>query len=265
MRAILVALLVTAALVAGCGADIGGGAETGGGAGTGGGAETGGPAGLVLKVEALPGGSHPYRLPPYIALALYEDGRVLVPGPQIAIYPGPILPQLQEGRLSSETHESFLDEVRAVGVLEPRSDPVDPPAAGAGGLVVTSFLDGERTVVELDPEDPQLAELQELLARLPATGERAYEPEALAVFAAPIKELQPSPDDGLRPRPVTLDWPAGALSKGCQILSGGELQALLPAAVRAHELTFWRSGGALFTVSFRPLVPGESTCADVGF
>ncbi|MGH2995257.1 MAG: hypothetical protein ACRDON_01900 [Gaiellaceae bacterium] len=247
MRAILLALLAAAALTAGCGTgDLDG-------------APTSGPEGLLLKVESLPGGSRPYRLPPYIALALYEDGRVLVPGPQIEIYPGPVLPELQESRLSSEALESLLDDVRATGVLEAGSG--DPPAPGAGGLVVTAFLDGERTVVALDAANQKLGEL---LAQIPVTGERPYEPEALAVFAAPLEELPVPPDGEIGPKPVTLDWPAGALSAGCQVVRGTELEALLPVARRAHELTFWRSGGALHTVAFRPLVPGESTCADIG-
>jgi hypothetical protein len=255
MRTIFPVLLAAAALAAGCGSGDGAGAGTG----DGGSGSSSGPEGLLVKVESLPGGSRPYRLPPYIALALYEDGRVLVPGPQIEIYPGPVLPELQESRLSSEALESLLDDVRATGVLEPGSG--DPPAPGAGGLVVTAFLDGERTVVALDAANQRLGEL---LSRIPVTGEHLYEPEALAVFAAPLEELPVPPDGEIGPQPVTLDWPAGALSAGCQIVRGTELEALFPVARRAHELTFWRSGGALHTVAFRPLVPGEATCADVG-
>lgn len=253
MRTILVALLA-AALAAGCGA--------GDGTGTGDGATTGGPEGLLLKVEWLPGGARASRPPPSIALALYEDGRILVPGPQIEIYPGPVLPELQESRLSSEDLERLLDDVRATGLLEPGA--ADPTVPDAGGLVVTAYLDGERTVVALDPQDPELAELGELLTRVPPAGERPYEPEALAVFAAPLDELPQLPYREIGPKPVTLDWPAGALSPTCQVVRGAELQTLLPVARRAHELTFWRSGSVLFSVSFRPLVPGESTCADVG-
>jgi hypothetical protein len=258
MRTIFLALLAAAALAAGCGSGDGAGAGTGDGNG----APSSGPEGLLLKVEWLPGGPQPSRLPPSMALALYEDGRVLVPGPQIEIYPGPVLPELQESRLSSEALERLLDDVRATGLLEPGA--ADPILPEPGGLVVTAFLDGERTVVALDPQDPELAELGQLLTGIPPTGERPYEPEALAVFAAPLEELPESPDDEIGPRPVTLDWPVGTLSAGCQVVSGSELLTLLPVARRAHELTFWRSGGALHSVAFRPLVPGESTCADVG-
>jgi hypothetical protein len=247
MRAILLALFAAAALTAGCGTgDLDGG-------------PTSGPEGLLLKVEWLPGGPQPSRLPPSIALALYEDGRLLVPGPQIEIYPGPVLPELQESQLSSEALERLLDDVRATGLLEPGA--ADPSLPDAGGLVVTAFLDGERTVVALDATNQELGEL---LTRIPVTGERLYEPEALAVFAAPLDALPEPPDQEIGPEPVTLDWPAGTLLPGCQVVRGAELEALLPVARRAHQLTFWRSGGALHSVAFRPLVPGESTCADVG-
>ncbi|MGH3092323.1 MAG: hypothetical protein ACRDOG_08360 [Gaiellaceae bacterium] len=46
-------------------------------------------------------------------------------------------------------------------------------------------------------------------------------------------------------------------------MRGPELERVLADTRRANQLTRWQSGGALHAVAFRPLLPGELSCADV--
>jgi hypothetical protein len=133
-----------------------------------------------------------------------------------------------------------------------------------GASVVTVVVDGQSQVVRLAPGSEEQAELDRLLGSFAATGETFYEPEAMAVFAAPAGPVSVEPlDIPAVPAPTVMPWPLDGLAEGCAVVRGPELERLLPAAGRAHVLTRWRSGSRLWAVAFRPLVPGEESCADV--
>jgi hypothetical protein len=198
---------------------------------------------LVLEVEHLRGGP---------VFALYADGRLFTPAPQIAIYPAPALPAFSISRISPDRVQEILDDVRASGLLD------SPPAPGAG-TVVTTIADGEHHVARLTRD--QAVALDGLLADLPvSSGDKLYEPKALAVFVGPVQEST----EGIEPE--SRDWPlAGALpASGCVLVAGAELEPVLAAAQQANQLTRWRiAGGLLVGVTFRPLLPHESSCDDV--
>jgi hypothetical protein len=197
---------------------------------------------LVLEVEHLRGGP---------VIALYADGRLFTPAPQLAIYPAPALPAFTVARISPERVQAILADVRASGLLD------SPPAPGAG-TVVTTTADGERRVARLRRD--QAVALDNLLADLAVSStDKLYEPQALAVFVGSV----PEPTEGIEPQ--VRDWPlAGALpGTGCVVVSGAELEPVLAAAQRANQLTRWRSSGALVGLTFRPLLPHERACEDV--
>jgi hypothetical protein len=229
MRALL-AIALLAILVAGCGSEAGDENERPR-------AETG----LVLEVEHLRGGP---------VLALYADGRLFTPAPQIAIYPAPALPAFSIARISPDRVQEILDDVRASGLLD------SPPAPGAG-TVVTTTADGERHVARLTRD--QAVALDRLLADLPvSSGDSLYEPRALAVFAAAPAEAA----EGIEPE--TRDWPLGHLPPGCSVVRGADLATVLAAAAQANQLTRWRiADGLLMGVTFRPLLPHEGSCDDI--
>jgi len=230
MRILLASALVLA-LAAGCGSEA---ADEGDRPR----AETG----LVLEVEHLRGGP---------VFALYADGRLFTPAPQIAIYPAPALPAFSVSRISLDRVQKILDDVEASGLLD------SPPEPGAA-TVVTTTADGERHVALLTRE--QGVALDNLLADLPvSSGDKLYEPKALAVFAGAVQEST----EGIEPE--TRDWPlAGALpASGCVLVTGAELEPVLAAAQQANQLTRWRSAGALVGLTFRPLLPHERSCDDV--
>jgi hypothetical protein len=194
---------------------------------------------LVLEVEHLRGGP---------VLALYADGRLFTPAPQIAIYPAPALPAFSVARISPDRVQEILDDVRASGLLD------SPPKPGAG-TVVTTTADGERHVALLRRD--QAVALDNLLADLPvSSGDSLYEPRALAVIAA-------APEPALE-EPDARDWPLGDLPLGCSVVRGADLAPVLAAAAQATQLTRWRiAGGILVGVTFRPLLPHEGSCDDI--
>lgn len=248
MQALLL-LIVSAALAGGCGAE-----------GDAGGEPPQASKGPVLKVEQLAGGPlHPQPAPASLALALYADGRVFRPDAVPAIYPGPALPTFSVLRISPERVEDVLADVRAAGVLDAQPDETVPDG---GVTVVTVIVDGETRSVRLPNSSDATLRLERAVRGLPAFGERPYEPHALAVFASRVKDVV-IPDHEFEPEPTTFPWPAGELVLGCSIVRGPELERVLADARRANQLTRWQGGGALYAVALRPLLPGESSCADV--
>jgi hypothetical protein len=247
----MLVLILLAAGVAGCGAE--------------GGDEAGQPqpeeTGLVLKVETVPAGPPPHRVPAQVSVALYADGRVLLPAPQIAIYPGPALPGFTEARLSQDEVEGILDRLVQEGVT---SDSAAGEVTDVPVRVVTVSVDGELSTIRLAEGSPTATALDRVLADLPFGSDKPYEPEGLAIFASSSGEpVETTQKRQIRPEPVIADWPGDALQPGCEVVTAAALDTVLSAANRAHELTFWRSEGRIYRVLFRPLVPGETSCADI--
>src|SRR5207249_8230596 len=77
-----------------------------------------GPDDLILRIDMVGGFIAPqaqlHRVP---LLALYGDGRLIVPGPQIEIYPGPALPNLQVRTVSEAGIQAILAASRRAGLL----------------------------------------------------------------------------------------------------------------------------------------------------
>lgn len=228
VRGLLVIVLLVS-LASGCGNEA---AEDG--------APPGSNSGLVLEVEAQS----------YAAVALYADGLLFTPAPQIAIYPAPALPGYNVGQISPDRVTEILEAVRGSGLLDEGDDPPAPDAT-----LLTVVVDGELRTVRLNAA--RAAALNELLADLPvSSGDRLYEPKALAVYAAAPEPSFEEPD--------ARDWPLGDLPPGCSVIRGSDLPPVLAAAAQANQLTRWRiAGGLLVGVTFRPLLPHETSCDDV--
>jgi hypothetical protein len=119
----------------------------------------------------------------------------------------------------------------------------------------------------------KLIDLQNALTDLPGTlgnqeagQEKPYEPTAIAAVTSPFVEVD---DDLAQPE---LTWPGPALpgepfgefgDLRCVTVTGDDLAAVLEAAAQANQLTPWVSDGQRWFITFRPLLPEESTCADL--
>jgi hypothetical protein len=239
--------------------------------------------GLVLRVEHTGGFVTPSmtagRLP---MVSVYADGRVITEGPVALIYPGPALPNVQVAEIDDEAVQDLVDRALAAGVGE-TADLGMPPLADAPSTrftLVTAEGTYEREVYALweTPEGGGLtteqeearARLSDLLSSLTdagGAGTTPYTPESVAAVVTPWVD----PEDGLvQPE---LPWPGPALpgeSTGgpadvtCVTATGAEAQAVVAAAQGGNAATPWvTADGSRWSVTFRPLLPDETGCADL--
>jgi hypothetical protein len=95
--------------------------------------------------------------------------------------------------------------------------------------------------------------------------EQPYEPAAIAAVSHELT-ASTSPDETERtwPGPPLPGEPTGLITGfGCVSATGAEATAIIGAAATANELTPWSSAGRHWLVDFRPLLPDETSCADL--
>src|SRR5918999_4386655 len=79
-----------------------------------------GPDQLVLRIDSGGGFVPPeFLLTDLPDLSLLGDGRLVVLGPQIEIYPGPALPNLQVRQLTRDGMQALLEAAREAGLFGP--------------------------------------------------------------------------------------------------------------------------------------------------
>jgi hypothetical protein len=235
---------------------------------------------LVVRVESfggfVPAEQNVGRIP---AVSIYGDGRLITQGPTTMIYPGKALPNIQEQMLTPEFVQDLVRQGTEAGVRN-GADFGSPNIADAPSTRVT-VGDQSVSVVALSqaqPNDPRLSaaqrtartklaayvdKLQGLSAAEGVAKPIAYQPSMLASLAH--KYVAPQAAE-----PVMKTWPGAALPGdmlnanigiGCVESTGAEKDAVLAAAKDATVVTPWKSGGALWSVTFRPLLPEEQGCA----
>ena len=252
-----------------------------------GGASPPGGNALMLRVERYGGLAGPeLTLGGIPMVSVYADGRVIAPGPQIMIYPGPALPNPQVARIE-DTKLGKLDALvrRASDLVRSAGDLGRPSVADAPTTRITVGDHGTTRTLEVvglfeaSPDDPRLSPAQrDARAELRAFADfvvqhsgaggvetRAYRPTAVAALARPY--LRTNDDLGQPP----MSWPGPALPgdalgvrTGCVTVTGEALAKVLAAAAKANAGTPWTSGGQQWRVVFRPLLPDETGCADLG-
>jgi hypothetical protein len=282
--------LLTVTLLAACGRLNDGGPGSGGGID-----HPTGPDDLVIRI-AQGGGFVPveYNLRALPGISIYGDGRMIVEGPQIEIYPGPALPNLQVRRLTEEAIQAILEEARKAGLLgadatydypcvtdlptttftvvaEGRTHTVSAYALGFEQGTTGSC--GGMNGIEVDAEaraklfdfQVELGGLDSWLPEGSIGREQAFEPSEMRLYVLPYRG-----DRTLQQEPV--DWPLAPELDAfgepdpnltdirCGVVAGEDLATLLQDARSANELTPWTSDGDEFALIFRPLLPDEHTC-----
>lgn len=236
-------------------------------------AQTGG----FVTPEVLAG-----RLP---IVSVYGDGRVITQGPVIAIYPGPAWPNVQVQQADRSTLQELAERALAAGIDE-TADLGSPPLADVPSTRFTLVTEEGPITREVhalqegvgaggltEEQEAARAELRGLLDELTdlsATlgGDAApesYQPAAVAALARPWS----APADGTTQPELT--WPGPALpgepiapGVTCVTATGEQARALADAARGATTLTPWvGADGARWSITFRPLLPEESGCADL--
>jgi len=287
-------LLVPALILSACGRLNDGDAGSGGGSG-GGSDGIDHPTGadeLVLRM-AIGGGFVPveYNLRAIPGVSLFGDGRLIVEGPMIEIYPGPAMPNLQVSRLTEEAVQAILAEAEKAGLLGKDASYDYPCVADLPTTTFTVVSDGQtHTVtayargveegttgscgdVEIDDEararllefSRKLGDLRNWLPEGSVGAEEQYTPTEMRVYVRPYVGT-PELEQAAVPWPLEgslsdFGEPDGNLDETrCGVVSGGDLETLLEEAYTANELTPWTSDGASYALIFRPLLPDEHTC-----
>ncbi len=241
--------------------------------------------GLVLRVEQRGGlVPQPLRLTALPSWTLVGDGRVITPGPVIAIYPGPLLPNLGVVRLSEKGVQQVLRQVAATNLFD-RDRRLDGGAnvADAPETVVTLHADGREVTVTayalgINPETGDRRALAALLERLttleqwmPADGWTAKQSSAYspAAYRLLVRTADTDKGDGgiavnLAPWPTASDPLTGSeLVPGwrCSLATGADARRWSAALRAANSLTRFEAAGHRYQVAPRPLLPDEpATC-----
>ena len=288
-----ITLFALAVALGGCGA----GASPGDGSGT---TATTAPGGSLVHpdgknevvFQVFEGGGfvpveYNYTMVP--EFSLYGDGRVVVSGPVIMIYPGPAMPNLQTAIIPEEAVQAILSAAREAGLFDSTFDygqpgisdmPTTTFVANAGGASYRSdvyALGNESGASGLSMEQQQaraaLSGLRGKLIDLTAFvwGDIAwtqYQYSALAVYSQAIDPN--SSTDSTDVMPGRLDWPLADLSTLGEevvggfrrvVVSGQDLATLQqkPPLEKATAITLWKSGSREYHLLFRPLLPDETS------
>ena len=217
-----------------------------------------------------------------------SGGRVIVPGPIPSMFPGPILPNLQQRTISQNGIDAIVAAARAAGLLDGPTDLSGAPLPGAPTGHLLFVIDGvEREVVgrtdsqivcittpcEAPPATPEAfggfwSLLSNLDAWLPGElgSQTPYDPERLAILLTEPKldaTLPPAsagwPLDGPMSKfGVVFSSPEGIPPVRCGVVEGEDLAAALLAFRNGNELTRWTDEtGDERGLLVRALVPGE--------
>jgi hypothetical protein len=242
-----------------------------------------GPDDLVLQLSWTGGFVTPQLLAGRLPLvSVYGDGRVVTEGPVIAVHPAPALPNLQVREIDRSAVQDLVDRALAAGVGD-TADLGVPPVADLPSTrftVATGLETIQREVYALSVPEDQLSSLTEeqIAARtalrsfadeltgLSYETTQPYEFTTLAALVTPYvpPEELPQPD---------LPWPGPALpgepfepalGLSCVVATGEDASAVRTAARSANALTPWTApDGARWSLTFRPLLPHETGCADL--
>jgi hypothetical protein len=236
----------------------------------------------VIKIGQVGGLLAPWvTLTQYPTVVLYADGRLIMQGPQVEMYPGPALPNLQVTQLTLAGVQQLLDWAAEAGLKgEDRFLGQPMPDAGVTQFTVVQASGPHTTTVSDMSSDAQevgaLRRFQDIMLDvrqwLPAEDivgdDLPYDYDRLRILAAPANAVD-MPDPSLV---TVMDWPldeslasVGSLidevsGKRCSEVSGADLDTLKPAIEQANELTLWRSDGETYSVQFHPLLPDEEGC-----
>ena len=249
--------------------------------------------GLILRVAYVGGLVAPKasraRLP---LISVYDDGRIISEGATDMIYPGPLLPSLVVRTVGAGGAAAILKAARDAGLAGDDTTYLPGPPPDAPNTIITVVHDGRQTVSTfglLSPYGGQPVAGEEspgpatervraasaaLLVRLmgsdtfggPAGPTGTYVAGGYELFVTPGS---PSPVDPQLTRPPVA-WPlsvalgsfgqpdpAGGTGARIGNVIGPDSATLGPILAAATQITPFSSGGKLWTVVARPLLPDE--------
>jgi len=245
---------------------------------------------LILRITSEGGFIGPAaHLASVPEVSVYADGRILTPGAVDAIYPGPLLPTVEVRDVGTVGAQAIVAAIRTAGLDVGRSGTGGGVAADMATTVFTVTLDGSPAINRLilgggppgvggvgRSQDPLVAGALDLLSRLSDPSETWGATSAPTTQLAPIAYrvyVAPGapPADPTLPEP-NINWPLSTplaqlgvaavpdlgitgLRQGA--VFGADAATLGPVLAKATVLTAFSSGGMLYTLYVRPLLPDE--------
>jgi hypothetical protein len=234
----------------------------------------------LIRIEQTGGMLPPWEtLRWYPTVALYGDGRLITQGPQVELYPGPALPNLQVTHFSQRALDQALAWAIQTG-LRGEDRQLGPLILDAGSTVftvVTAEGTHRTSVTDMSFNDPQISALREFQDVL--TSLATWLPEDVASEAAPfgwdrLRVISFPSDPANLPDPdraQIVDWPLDRLDSypvtisavvayRCFELTGDDLTAVRPVFESANELTLYRSEDVTYQLYLHPLLPDDKAC-----
>ncbi len=244
-------------------------------------------AALILRVTSEGGFIGPAAtIASQPLISVYADGRILTPGAIDAIYPGPFSLTFVERDLGAAGAAAITAAITAAGLDKPQTGG-GGVVADAGSTVFAVMTDGVTTTSRFAGSaggpgrpasgDPEATAANDLLARLTDPGETwgvaspvssTFTPTAIRIFAAPggpVADPQASQSPLAWPLPTALaafgspavpDRGISGLRSG--VVFGADLPTLVAFLQKANVLTPVSSGGTIWTIWVRPLLPDEA-------
>jgi hypothetical protein len=242
----------------------------------------GGLAGPAPAAQSIPG------------FSLYGDGRVIVEGPQIEIYPSPALPPLVQTQLTSEGVQRLLIAARGAGLDGPdRHFQLGNIADATTTVFIVVTADGRHTTSayalheasgfqDQMPNDERAARaallrFESQLADLPPSlgpgnvgSSQPYAPTGMRIFSrlaqGPIDpaippQIQAWPLDDLAT--LGAPWPGAGSDMRCAVIQGDDLAGILPQLRGSNAITRWTSAKLAYQLTLRPMLPDESGCPGI--
>lgn len=255
------------------------------------------PAGddLVLRVEYGGGMIRDFFLTGFPPFTLTGDGRVIVPGAQIDIFPQPALPAVNVRKLTEDGMQAILEEVARTGLFSKNAVFLAAQnfVADAGDTIFTLHAAGRDVTLKvygLGAFDPPgnypgvsadeltanrtlsslFQQLGNLDALLPAgswvdDSWQAYQPEALRLL---VRNADADPPDESGIGNTLVDWPVDSDptafgdptsdgSQRCGVVSGKDAHDWYAALSSANGLTRFVKGDHRYQVTVRFQLPDE--------
>ncbi|MFC5752019.1 hypothetical protein [Actinomadura rugatobispora] len=222
------------------------------------------PGGPVLRwrmTGGFAGLGGPGSLPEF---SLYGDGRAIASARTGSAAP---LPVLREYRLTAQALRRLLDEARAAGLDRPRT-------IGSGrvadAMILEISMGAARTRIEQPEGQPGLPAVR-FWKRLDPQGwpradqaapPRHHRSARVAVLAG---ESPAAPGQDVSDWPLNRPLGRGEQAAGglCSVVAGEDRDTAVKHVATAGTDHRWRSGGRVYSVRLRPMLPEERTCRDV--
>lgn len=249
----------------------------------------------VLRVDFAGGMIRDFFLTGFPPFTLTGDGRVIVPGAQIDIFPQPALPAVNVRTLTEEGIQAVLEEVASTGLFGSSVEfrGAQNFFADAGDTVFTLHAGGKDVTVTisalgaLDPggnypgiTEAELAAhrslsrlmegLSNLDAQLPASAwaDASWEPYVPDAIRLLVRNADADPPDESGIANQLIDWPTDSdpatfgheASDGtirCGVVSGQDAKDWYAALSGANGLARWVKGDHRYEVTVRFQLPDE--------